>query len=124
MVWDGFNKRKFPRVNVNCDIVIHSEVQSAPISAVTENVGVGGVCVVLDQRLRRFEPCRVRLELRTKSPKISCAARVVWVVSTKSPKQRKSRFDTGIEFLDLDQESAARIQKFLDSIYPEPSSEG
>ena len=62
-MWDGFNKRKFPRLSVRCDVFLNLKGPSSAISTVTENLGVGGVCVVLDDAFERFEPCKVRLTL-------------------------------------------------------------
>ena len=115
-MWDGFNKRKFPRVNLQCEITIHPDAEPAvPIAATTENLGIGGVCVILDQPLDRFANCRVRLSLNETLPGVDCFGRIVWMVPTKTPLARENRFDTGIEFLNLDPESANAIRQFLES---------
>ncbi len=122
-MWDGFNKRKFPRVTLQCEIVIHPETQPVPIAAATENLGLGGVCVILDQPLERFANCRVHLSLDEKLPALDCFGRVMWVVPTKTPRERKSRFDTGIEFLNLDPAAKNAIRQFLDARAEKTSSE-
>ena len=35
-MWDGFNKRKFPRLNLDCEIVIHLKGQEKAIPVKTE----------------------------------------------------------------------------------------
>ncbi len=112
-MWDGFNKRKFPRLNLRCEISIHPDEKRAGISAVTENVGVGGVCVILDQSLERFSGCRVRLELDDQSPEIHCAGKVVWTVPTQDSATSPKRFDTGIEFVGLGTAEREVLRKFL-----------
>lgn len=114
-MWDGFNQRKFPRVNLQCEILIRAEDLAAPLSTVTENVGAGGVCVILDKALERFSKCRIRLYLDEKKPSIDCNGKVVWAVPTQALKSAKKRFDTGIEFLDLDAPSAQRIRDFIEA---------
>lgn len=112
-MWDGFNKRKFPRLNLRCEITVHSDHYPSPIPTTTENLGSGGVCVILNKPLERFSKCRLRLELDEKSEDIECEGKVVWTVATGGMKSSKSRFDTGIEFEGLDQTSADRIRKFI-----------
>ncbi|MFA6601189.1 MAG: PilZ domain-containing protein [Candidatus Omnitrophota bacterium] len=101
-MWDGFNKRRFPRVNLQCEISIQADEFAKPISAVTENVGIGGVCVILDQPLERYDRCHVRFGLGKNLPKIESHGRVMWTVPMREPRAKKSRYDTGIEFVDID----------------------
>lgn len=112
-MWDGFNKRKFPRLNLRCEISIHPDEKNAGISTITENVGVGGVCVILDQPLERFGGCRVRLELDDQTPEINCAGKVVWAVPTQDSASSPRRFDIGIEFVGLGTSERELLRKFL-----------
>lgn len=114
-MWDGFNKRKFPRLNLRCDIEIHSQEVSAPVRAMTQNVGVGGVCVLLDKPLERFSRCRLRLELGAAAQEVQCEGRVVWIVPTRDIKHRKTSYDTGVEFVDLAPERREDVRKFLEN---------
>ena len=114
-MWDGFDKRKFPRLALQCEILIHSQTQPRPISTMTENVGIGGLCVILDRELDRFEKCRVRLELKSPYRPIGCLGQIVWTVPTRQVKSRKFRFDTGIEFLDLEPDLQASIRSFIET---------
>ncbi len=122
MIWDGFDKRKFPRINIHCEINIHSEEAVNPLSAVTENVGIGGVCVILDRPLGRFEMCRVRFEIDKNLPKIESEGRVVWMVPTRDPKEKKSRYDIGIEFTGIDPAMQAVLGRFLEEYVEQEQS--
>ncbi len=114
-MWDGFNKRKFPRLALRCEITILSEEQQVkPVAALTENLGIGGVCVILDKALERFSICSLRLDLGENQPAIECKGKVVWVVPTHSSQGSAKQFDIGIEFSGLDPETQARVQKFVE----------
>lgn len=116
MIWDGFNNRKFPRVHIQCDIVVHPETNpSSPISATTENVGIGGVCVMLDRELDRFSSCKVRLDLGPEENSLECSGRVVWKVGTKNLQSKHPYFDTGIEFVNLEKEKKEKIRQFIEN---------
>ncbi len=114
-MWDGFNQRKFPRVSLQCEILIQSADSGAPIPAVTENVGAGGVCVILDKSLERFSKCRVKLHLDEKDPAIDCEGKVVWAVPTQELKSSQTRFDTGIQFVELESSGSQRIREFIEA---------
>ena len=122
-MWDGFNKRKFPRVNVACEIVVHP-AKSAPLATLTENLGAGGVCIMLDRPLKRFSACQLRLELKEDLSKIDCRGKVVWAIATKkSARDTKRSYDIGIEFVELSEESAALIRQFLQEQSPQVKGE-
>jgi Tfp pilus assembly protein PilZ len=115
-MWDGFNKRKFPRLALRCEIRIHASQEPQPLVAMTENLGVGGVCVILNKPLERFEKCRIRIELGSgKTEVLECGGRVVWTVPTRVLKDARKHFDTGIEFTDLDAASLDRIRNFIEA---------
>ncbi len=120
-MWDGFNQRKFPRVSLQCEISIESPDLAKPISAFTENVGAGGVCVILDKALERFSKCRIRFHLDDKNPMIDCEGKVVWAVPTQEIKSSKTRFDTGIQFVELEASGSQRIREFLETRVPQKS---
>lgn len=112
-MWDGFNKRKFPRISVRCDIQIDASAASDPITAQTENLGIGGACVVLDRAFDKFETCKVRLFLGSKKEPIECEGRVVWIVPTREVKAKKTQYDTGIEFVGLKEDESKKISQYL-----------
>ena len=114
-MWDGFNQRKFPRVNLQCEILIQALELAEPIPAVTENVGAGGVCVILDKSLERFSKCRIRLHLNPTEPVIDCEGKVVWAVPTREIKSTRKRFDTGIEFVELESAGGQKIREFIET---------
>ncbi|MBN1689083.1 MAG: PilZ domain-containing protein [Candidatus Omnitrophica bacterium] len=114
-MWDGFNKRKFPRVNIQCQVVIHPHTAPKPIEAVTENLGARGACVLLNEPLERFTPCRIRLELKKDKPAVECSARTVWIVKTQEGRSRtKYCYDTGIEFLEMSDSDSQNIREFIE----------
>jgi c-di-GMP-binding flagellar brake protein YcgR len=113
MVWQGFESRKFPRVKAECHIYIEESTEATPLETVTENVGAGGLCAILDKALPRFSHVKVRLNLRDGSEPIRCNARVVWSVERHEWKATQPSHDTGMEFIDLSPEERSRIEKFI-----------
>ncbi len=112
-LWDGFNKRKFPRLHLTCEVAIQPVGKSKSFTATTEDVGLGGVSVLLPEALERFERCKISLELKDGESPVQCTGRSVWVIPSQDRKSTKKHFDTGLEFLDMDEFSRKRLQSFL-----------
>ncbi len=110
--WGGLNRRKFPRVNYPCLVIIKkSQDKDDVLLTHTENVGVGGVSVTLKQDLKIFCPVDLELDLLDFEEHIQCKGKVVWSARRKSDEQHKPLFyDIGIEFMTLESKSQKRIE--------------
>lgn len=110
MMWDGINQRKFPRVNYECLLKITKDGQEEKLEARTENVGIGGLCVVLDKDLGLFTRLDLEFSFREDQAPIVCKGSVVWVVK-KHPVDltEKPTFDTGIEFVDIEKKDKEKV---------------
>ena len=116
-MWNGINRRKFPRANYKCLITIKQKSGSKSISTNTENIGAGGICVIIEENLGLFQGVNLDLSLENGDTPIKCAGTVVWVVK-KRPDTKKEPYcyDTGIEFVNIDDNQRERIVKIVDSI--------
>lgn len=112
-MWDGFNKRQFPRIHVGCEVVIHPSGKRKAFRTKTENVGMGGICVLLNERIERFDRCNLGLDLADGEPPIQFSGRSVWIIPCRDVKSSKMSFDTGIEFLEVDEQNRKRLEAFL-----------
>jgi len=112
-LWDGFNKRKFPRLHLTCDVEILPVGKPKSFTASTEDIGLGGVSVLLPEALERFDRCKIHIELKDGAAPVQCTGRSVWVIPSQDRKSAKKNFDTGLEFLDMDDQSRKRLQSFL-----------
>lgn len=119
-MWDGFNQRKFPRIKLNCEVTLNAGSKNkALITGITENVGIGGICMIQNVPLERFSQCQLRLEL-TSDAVIDCKGKVVWAIERQDKRAEAKSFDTGIEFVDLSPEDSSKLKSFLESkISPE-----
>ncbi len=110
--WDGLNRRRFPRVNYPCQVVVRNEQEEKDtILAHTENIGVGGVCAILKKSLPMFAPVEVELDLLDFEEHVKCQGKVVWVVRRKSGEENKPMFyDIGIEFVDIEDRDRERVE--------------
>lgn len=116
-MWDGFNQRKFPRLNLECEIALE-QGGGAVISGKTENVGIGGVCLIQSKQLERFSTCHIKLALAKGEAPIECDARIVWAIPRKDPSAKEALFDTGVEFVNLPAAESARMKRFIETRLP------
>lgn len=108
VAWDGLNRRKFPRVSYPCLIKINATDET--VLTHTENLGIGGVCVVIKKDVKPFAQVFIEVDMLDTGDHIKCAGRVVWNVRRKAIEEDKPLFyDIGIEFVDLPDEDRDRI---------------
>ncbi|MBN1913357.1 MAG: PilZ domain-containing protein [Candidatus Omnitrophica bacterium] len=107
-MWQGIDKRRFPRANYRCQVSVIRKAQKESFSTQTENIGAGGICVILSKDLGKFCLLEISLYLQDGLPAVECDARVVWVVESKD------KFDTGIEFVNIKKTDVLRIEKVVE----------
>lgn len=112
--WEGLNRRKFPRVNFPCLVTVYNQDDKESILTHTENVGIGGICVVFKKNLKMFAPIELQLDLIDGEEHIKCKGKVVWSIRRKGEETVKPFFyDVGIEFVDLPQADFKRIDQTI-----------
>ncbi len=115
--WDGLNRRKFPRINFPCLVIIR-EPDALPdaILTHTENVGIGGICVLIKKNLKIYTKVDLEIDLLDLSDHVHCRGKVVWTVRRKEHDSNKPFFfDIGIEFIDLKEEDAERLSRLIEN---------
>lgn len=113
--WDGLNRRKFPRVNFPCQIIIRQPGESdSVILTHTENVGHGGVGVIFKKNLKMFSLIEMELDLLDLDHNICCQGKVMWAVRRKNDESHKPLFyDIGVEFVDITERDRQRVEKVV-----------
>jgi c-di-GMP-binding flagellar brake protein YcgR len=116
--WDGLNRRQFPRVNYPCLVTIrHDDKTQDAILTHTENIGSGGVCVILKKGLKMFAPVEIELDLLDLGHPIKCKGKVVWSVRRAGAEPKKPMFyDTGLEFVNMDDKEQVRIITIIERL--------
>jgi len=79
----------------------------------TENIGLGGVCLLLEKGLDIFAPVEIEMTLDDGKGPLQVKGTIVWVVQRRVFRKNSS-FDTGVEFAELSPEDKARIEAVLD----------
>ena len=117
MMWEGINKRKFPRVTFKCLVRLSGDGREAVFDTFTENIGGGGVCVVIRKEIGLFKTVKIELYLPGEGGPVSCNGEIVWAVKRRLPGSPDIfDYDTGIEFTDISDEDKARVAGIVDDI--------
>ncbi len=114
-MWQGMDQRRFPRANYKCVVTLRQEGKPFAISTVTENIGLGGICVLLEKSFDIFSSVDLEISLDDGNPPLHTQGTVVWVVRRRDVKKGPS-FDTGVEFADLSAEDRARLEAVIDKV--------
>lgn len=124
-MWNGMNKRAFPRAVYPCKVKVIVRFFLFTFDTFTENIGIGGICVILDKKLNKFSDVDLEVFLSDGEIPIKCLGRVVWVVKRSQFLQHKpSQYDTGIEFVDIGSRDRARITALVDKLRQQEEREG
>ncbi len=115
MAWQGNDRRKFPRILYPCMIKIFSSEQGQEVMLThTENVGVGGCCIIVKKAIQLFSPVSVELDLIDEADHIRAEGKVVWSVRRKAVESFKPSFyDIGIEFANVSEQNQKRLEKAM-----------
>ncbi len=113
-MWSGINRRKFPRAEYPCKITLKRKDHSDSLSTQTENIGVGGICIILPKDLGIFAPVEIGLDLLDGQPIVECDGAIVWVVRKKQ--EKGVTYDTGVEFTNLKRKDVERINFIVEKI--------
>jgi len=116
--WEGVNRRKFPRANYPCLVIIrHNHGGPEAMLTHTENIGVGGVCVILKKNVKLFTSVELEIDLLDTSSHIKCEGKIVWCVQRKNAEDKKPSFyDTGIEFVNIKEKEQKRIGEVVERL--------
>ncbi len=105
-------RRRFRRANYPCEIYILTSPLRI-IKCTTENIGAGGIRVIIDENLPISSTVGLNLYL-SKKP-IKSKGKVVWAVE-KNINKEKAKFDTGLEFRQISQNDRKTIEAFVKSL--------
>lgn len=117
MIWGGIDKRKFARVSFECIVTVNKRGTPLVFHTRTENISLGGICVILEKELFKYTPVDLELFLPDDFPTVKGKGTVIWSIKrAKYLKKKPSEYDTGIEFVDLSDEDKARIEHIVNEL--------
>lgn len=116
MTWEGLNRRRFPRIIYPCMIkVVCKDGQDDIMLTHTENIGVGGVCIIVKREVKLFTPLTLEIDLLDIDDHVYAQGKVVWVVRRKAIEEVKPLFyDVGVEFTNISDRDQKHLSVAID----------
>ena len=106
----GIERRQFPRITVLCKVTVFYGERLLMFDAHTENLGVGGMRLILKDGLIVNAEMDVELFLPDREKILKCKGRVAWS-KEMAPRGINPRFfDTGIEFTKMEESDRTILQ--------------
>ena len=112
-------RRQFPRASIMCKISTIFGERLLVFHSHTENVGVGGVRVILEEKLHIATEVRVELFLHHRDNPLTCKGQVAWVREMLPVGTVPRLFDTGIKFTDVPEAEQEELKKLVNSLISE-----
>ena len=117
-MWNGINRRKFPRANYQCTIVIKKRLNAKTISTQTENIGAGGILLVgpipdpaaVTELLLQKAVIGVRIFLPGEEKPVEALARVAWLEAID---QNEHRCSLGLMFKEITSDAQDTLFRFI-----------
>jgi hypothetical protein len=93
--------RKFYRANLICKISATFANRLLVFNSHTENIGEGGIMVILEEKLHVSTPVDVELFLSAREFPLKCKGEVIWVKERSPVGIKPFLINTGIKFIEL-----------------------
>lgn len=112
-------KRKFPRANLKCKISTVFGERLLIFNSHTENVGEGGVRVILEEKLHVPTEVDLELSLSDNEVPVKCKAQLAWVRELKPAERTPFLFDTGVKFTQINDSDRKQIRELVKTLIAE-----
>ena len=98
---DDIERRRFPRRTLVCKITAIFGERLLMLSSHTENVGIGGIRVILQEKLHISTEVEIELFLEDREKPLKSKGQIIWVRELNPEKIQPRFFDTGIKFIGM-----------------------
>ena len=118
MTWEGLDRRQFSRVMYPCMVkIVSPDGPQEAILTHTENIGQGGLCVIIKKEIKLFTPVTMEVDLLDIGEHIRPKGKVVWNVRRKSDEKVKPLFySIGVEFTQISKSDHEHLQRNLQQL--------
>jgi hypothetical protein len=111
----GEDRRRFPRFNLLVDVSVSKRAPNEKeVILPTKNISQGGVCIVTFAQPTMGDLMDIKIRLPGIKDEIKSLGKVVWIKEVSlGALQKTKRFEVGLEFVGLNDNTFAQINKYL-----------
>lgn len=111
------NKRRFVRLNVLPlieGVFVQCRYLEKERASLIKDISKGGICLILYEEVKSLDVLDLKISLPDEKNPINAIGRVCWVKEiVVSRKPKKSRFEVGVEFIEIDKEDRKKIANYI-----------
>ena len=110
------NQRKYPRANYPCSLTFwRKDWTQEVILANTANIGAGGLCVHLNQRISPGTKVEIKIEFAGQAEPFKCFGKVLRC-QPSAVQGTKTFFALAVEFEQLPEQQQIRLRGIVDGL--------
>lgn len=115
-------RRRFVRLDTTCPITYRVLPSTAAQTSTTRNIGGGGICVFLSQRLSLGTPLEVEVQFPNRPQPIYFTGEVVWCKESEvvDKTQRSRIIQAGVKFVYINPKDQETIMQHVALNLPPP----
>jgi len=109
-------RRRFSRFNLLVDVLVSKRPASEKERLlITKNISQGGACIVAYDVLKESDILDLKIFLPGDDEAVKVTSRVAWVkeIAIGGEGGRAKRYDVGVEFVGVDNETMSKLNKHL-----------
>jgi len=112
-------RRKYPRLNVDVDVeyailtTLSPEDKDSQSTTQTKNISAGGICIIVYEDLPVGSLLHLKIFLPDSFEAIEAKGKIVWKSEMFMSSDLRSRYEVGVEFVEINEEDRDRIYKYV-----------
>jgi hypothetical protein len=108
-------RRQFPRFNLLVDVSVTKRASSQREKLlITKNISQGGICIIAYEELKVGDFLDLKIHPPGSKESIKAIGKVIWCREfCIGDEQKGRRFDVGVEFVGLNDDTFKEINKYL-----------
>lgn len=84
-----------------------------------KDVSAVGICLILYDEVKTGTELELKIYLPDTNSSVSAKGKIVWIKEIKISSELKTRYDAGIEFLEIDESDRQKISQYVSSVLPD-----
>ena len=104
-------RRRYVRLNINLEVIYSLEGEKIRYTTMSKNISPNGARFLLEKEVPADSILNLEVKIPTSDEPIPIKAKVVW--SKKRTEQGKNIYDTGLEFVQIPEESTTVFFQYL-----------
>lgn len=109
----GIERRRYPRLRAAVIEYSFLDKESIQEAAFTRDVGAGGISIIVNEKIETATTLLLKIYLPEYNDPLRAKGKVVWRQESIFKLPKTTRYDIGIEFLEISEEDKQKISEYV-----------